>query len=153
MSCTPVQPPFHHLPTAAHSDSLHRQSPHWCWAFTSCVFFCSTRVPTQHGVQSSTDSPLHIFSLLPLLAAQISSNCCGLQASQSKLLRRQSLLHHLLSTHGLRHLTWDTGKCLSSLYPCPQCDEANQGRSLGRTRLIEHGLVGLISRLLCHYFL
>jgi len=64
-----------------------------------------TRVPTQRGIQSSTVSPSRIFSLLPHLAARISSNLLRASQSGSKLLRRQSLPRHLPSTHSTACVT------------------------------------------------
>ena len=65
----------------------------------------STQLETQRSVQSSTVSPSHISSLLPLLAAQISSNLLRASQSGSKLLRGQSLPPHSPSTHSTACVT------------------------------------------------
>jgi hypothetical protein len=84
--------------------------------------------PSANSVWHPVDSPSHIFLLLPLLATQISSNCCGLRVSQSgsNLLRRQSLLRHSLSTHSTACTTEIPEKVCLPLYPCPRYDDADK---------------------------
>lgn len=113
-------------------DSFYRQSHYWFWAFTPFVFFFF------HPSANLAWSPvLYGFSLAYLFAPSTfsSANIIEFAAGQPEWVKfaEKTILAAPFAFHslnGLRHLAWDTGKCLSYLHPCPRCDDADKFKVL-----------------------
>lgn len=100
--------------------------------------FHSVRLLVSHpSVNSAWRPVLYGFSLAYLFAPSTFSsvNIIEFVAGQPEWVKvaEKTILAAPFAFHslnGLRHLAWDTGKCLSSLHPCPRCDGSDKCKVL-----------------------